>query len=270
MFGSGLVDLSHLGRHGAGLKEFSAFPEGGVDTEYLTRLPELRDLMVGTEGRTDIGFVSRLPRLDRLALVGLEEVRDYTPLLTQTALDDMWLHRCTQLTEVEHLPLSERLRGLSLVYSALRCDLAEVLARAPRLDSLNLSHCSWATDLGPLSALRLTRLYLNGLDSFTDPDSLRGQSELIQLNAEATPLRDLGPLAELSKLQYLYLNRCEAITDLSPLAPLTALRRLHLRGARPGLDLAPLAARRKLTITIQPGQYVRSREIFTGKLLEID
>ncbi|MEU0241689.1 NACHT domain-containing protein [Nocardiopsis sp. NPDC006198] len=239
------------------------------DAELLARLRALRSLRVLSARLTDIGFVSRLPQLHSLGLFGLAEVADLSPLVDQRELTDLRLGDCAQLTNLDSLPLTGRLRYLGLWRTGLTTGLDEVVARAPGLTSMSLSQCSWVTGLAPLSGLRLRELILDGLTSVSDLEPLGEQDELEWLELDDVIAEDFSPLRRLRNLRHLSLRRCERLTDLTPLSELRRLRALDLLDARSGLDLAPFAHRAGLTIRIRAGQDVRHREAFRGRVEEI-
>ncbi|MFE9246179.1 NACHT domain-containing protein [Nocardiopsis sp. NPDC006938] len=269
---SRLVDAGDLGRHSATLSRLQRLYLGsgavrGLDA--LAALPGLRDVHLSFGGvRDDLGLVARLPPLDRLNITGLDAVTDYSPLLSQDRLKDLWLYGSHRLERVDHLPLTGRMKCLSLAHSNLDCRLGDIVDRAGQVDDLSLVECSWVDDLGPLSRLDLRTLFLDGLNVVDDLGFLEGQNGLVQLNVKDTPVSCLRELEGMEKLAHLHLEGCVNITDLTPLAAATSLRTLALRDARPGLDIAPLAGLKGLTIGIRTGQEVKNREAFTGRIIE--
>jgi hypothetical protein len=61
---------------------------------------------------------------------------------------------------------------------------------------------------------------------------------------EYTSVADLGPLASLEDLEWLWIGNNEQSFDLSPLSDLPKLKEILVTAAAPGLDFAPLSGRR--------------------------
>ncbi|MFI0481524.1 hypothetical protein [Actinomadura sp. 9N215] len=233
-----------------------------ADPASLPPLPALRSLTYEIVGRSDLGFLDGLPRLDRLSLHGCEMVTDYAPVRRQTELTELALSNCPRLTSLSMLGPLGSLRGLRITGSRLGSanGLEEVCEAAPDLRDLSVGHCDWVTDLRPLTGLPLTGLYLYGCENVTDFDPISSLSELRNLNMYDTAIEDLSPVRSLANLEGLYLMDCRRLTDLRPLADLPNLEVLALEDAAPGLDLSPLAVNRKLTVRIAAGQDVRGAE----------
>ncbi|WP_431869346.1 NACHT domain-containing protein [Nocardiopsis eucommiae] len=268
--GNGPVsDISALSEDGVDIKDLYVSLAARASLDPLTRMPEIRDLGVDLDGHGDLGFISGLPKLKWLNLLNLGHVVDYSPLLSQAGIEGLWLVGCTYLDDVDQIPLSQAMDRLALAGSTLECDLAEVFFRAPNLTSVNLSGCSWVRDLRPFSDLRLKRLYLEYVDAVEDLEFLSGQSDLVQLNLQNTPVRDLSALARLGRLETLMIGGCKNLSDLSPLESLESLELLALENMGSEIDLAPLADNKDLHIWISPGQRVLNRKAFPGRILEV-
>ncbi|MDB5391487.1 MAG: inlA 2 [Planctomycetaceae bacterium] len=98
------------------------------------------------------------------------------------------------------------------------------------------------TDLNPIAAdtdwLGVSKLNFNGT-AVRDLGPLAGLMSLQWLYLNSTPVSDISPLAGLKSLRELYLN-LTAVSDLSPLAGLTTLEWLDLNSTTVS-DLSPLA-----------------------------
>jgi NACHT domain len=236
--------------------------ETGVrDFATLSRLRELKSLILGQRGLTDLAFVRTLPELSELHLRWLTDVRDLSPLKAQPALRRLGLDQCPALTDLASLPSLDELTSLSLVESELRSGLPDLVARAPKLDQLYLNQSDWVEDIAPLSALPLSRLGLWGCRGIIDFSPLAEMRGLAFLDLEDTNIGDLSPLGDLDKLEIVWLRECENVTDLTPLAALPGLRSLFITGIAPGVDLAPLAGNTRVNVYLGPGQVVRNRRM---------
>jgi hypothetical protein len=107
-------------------------------------------------------------------------------------------------------------------------------------------------DLGPLTTLHLSSLGLWGCRGITDFTPIAAMPELAFLDLENTSIRDLMPIASLSKLNILWLWHCTDVDDLAPLRSLRNLQSLFIKDVTPGIDLAPLAGNSRLTEVISP------------------
>jgi hypothetical protein len=237
-----------------------------TDLTPLRRLRKLGTLRLSSSGLRDLGFVRDLPPLHALLLANLEEVRDFTPVRSQTSLQTLALEDCPTLTGLDDLPPLDGLGVLRLTGSSLTSGLADLVGRAPNVQSLHVNHSSWVDDLSPLTGLDLTGLGLWGCRGVTDFSPLAKLPDLDFLDLEDTGIDDLGPLAGLTKLETLWLRHCVGVTDLTPLKGLSKLRALYLKDAAPGLDLAPLAGLRRLTVYIERGQDVRNGDLLGRRL----
>ncbi|MEU3017716.1 NACHT domain-containing protein [Nocardiopsis sp. NPDC007018] len=264
-----VTDIRRLPGLGSGIRSLQLSLSPQADAEPLTELPELRELSLMMNGRPDLGFVARLPRLRWLNLLSLDRVRDYSPLLSQPELDGLWILGCEHLGDVELLPLHRGLRSLSVAESNLDCRLSELFSRVPRLRTLSLNGCDWAQDLQSFSDVRLDRLHFGWTDVVDDLDFLSEQSELVQLSLPYSPVRDLNAAVNLDRLEFLNLNGCAKLSELTPLAALPSLRELSLLDVGFEIDLEPLASLNNLVVHIRPGHSVSHREAFSGRIREV-
>ncbi|TMQ91616.1 NACHT domain-containing protein, partial [Actinomadura soli] len=246
-------DFGFLGRHANSLTHLGLRADEQMpDPASLPPLPKLRGLNYELAGRSDLGFLDVLPRIERLSLHGCDSVVDYSPVRRQTELTSLRLYDCARLTGLDALGSRGTLRELGISGSRLTSGdgLEEVRQAAPNLQDLSVGACDWVTDLRPLTTLPLTALYLYGCRNVTDFEPISSLTELRVLNMYGTHIEDLDPLRHLTKLKSLYLMYCDGLTDLRPLASLTNLEELALEDAAPGLDLSPLAGNPGLTVHI--------------------
>ncbi len=232
-----------------------------VDLGFLTRLPRLQELTLGNvDFGGDVAFLDSLPRLERLTLNSMESVRDFGPVARQTGLRSLFLFGAVHLSDGAFFAAFPRLRHVSLGDADLRGGLAALVGHCPRLRSLRLYNLS-VGDLGALSGLHLTSLGLTECRRVTDLAPLAGQRDLETLVLMDSAVSDLAPLAGLPKLDGLFLNGSRRVTDLSPLATVDTLRHIDLRNTAATLDLAPLAGKPGLSVTADPGQELRNTHL---------
>ncbi|WP_306368575.1 NACHT domain-containing protein [Nocardiopsis sp. CC223A] len=263
-----LEDISALRNHG-NLDFFTAELNSSADVGVFRHLLSLKELNLGITGQESLDFIAQIPQLDRLTLRNLESIDDHSPLLSQESLTCLWLFCCPGLENVDVLPLSDSIEELCLTGSRLRCDLSEVVARAPRTRRLNIWDCQWVSSLEPLSDLHLENLVLGQFNPRVDLGPIFSHKGLRVLWMQGVWIRSLEPLVELTQLRDLYLKDCLGIESLAPLASLPSLRKLNIVDAQPGLDLSALEVNRKLTVCIREGQDVRNREALRGRITEL-
>jgi NACHT N-terminal Helical domain 1/NACHT domain len=262
-------DLSPLAACADTLEQLYLFTNTAIkDYTPLLQLPKLTVLGLHGTACEDIGFVRDLPQLNGLQLGGLTETTDFSPLRSQTSLEFLTLDECPNLRELADLPPLGAITTLTITRSSLRSGLEEIVALAPKLWALHINYSSWVNNLDPLTALPLQYLGLWGCRGITDFTSLAQFPDLTFLDLEDTNISNLTPISGLSRLETLWLRRCENITDLSPLAPLQNLRSLYIRDIGPEIDLEPLAANRQMTIYISRGQQVRNRKLVARRIRE--
>jgi NACHT domain len=232
------------------------------DVAPLFGLPALRALSIHTESlATDLGFLSRLPPLERLTVGGLERIRDFSPLAAQPDLDGLHLHECAELTDVGMLGEVGGLGDFCLTGARLGGpDMARIAAAHPRLERLALERNDWVQSLDAVAGLPLSWLRLSGCSRLTDLGPLRSCQGLTFLTLGDVPFADLEPLSELRGLASIELSGCRRGTDLAPLSGLTGLNAIRLTDAEDGLDLTPLTGLRNLTIRMYEGQRVRGAD----------
>lgn len=260
------LDLQPLIRYSNCLKNLTVQSEVEIDGLPVIRQLEKLELLTLGYQLDDIDFLHEVPQLHNLALYGLDEVTDFSPIAEQTQLLSLSLSGCRHLTDLESLPPLGRLHQLHLISSRLTCGLPDLVAAAPGLRNLNLQYSDWVDSLISLSSLHLEHLTLWGCGNVRDLSPIANQRRIRYLDLEETKVSDLGPLSALEKLDTLWLRGCSEVRDVSPLKNLPLLRQVHIAGAAPGIDLAPLSGNRRLVISINPGQEVLNREMLGGRL----
>lgn len=211
---------------------------------HALRVPMTLALAGTAESRT----ARKLRRTPELALLGWLQEGNRIPIdlsvLRGFELRSLLVFEATELLGVEVL---EQLELESLRLSAVDAyDLSKL--RLPNLKHLWLEAFELAPTTGTrfaptaLTGLRTLRLYSNPF--MLDLAACARMPELRVLIARTAKLtRDLGPLAELTKLRELHLSY-SPVTDLSPLPD--SLEDLSLDSAKQLVDIAPLARLKKL------------------------
>lgn len=229
------------------------------DLSPLLALPNLRQFTV-YQGQfvRDLSFLTRLPRLNFLALPGLEEVDDFTPLASQPALTRLALYDCKRFNDIEVLRPLTSLWQLSLGGAALQADSVNAIVRTwPRLKFFELMDADYLISLDAVTALPLEELAISMCSQLTNIAPLARLRGLKWLYMVGTPFTDLQPIAGLEKLRLLSLGNCEQAIDLAPVANLHNLRQLLLYDISEDTDLTPLQKMRNLTVYMYEGQRVQ-------------
>ncbi len=139
-----LVTLPRLSR----LVLFAPFMPGSE--QYLSRMTNLRDLVIKNEQLSDISFLSDLTGLEELALYSCRQVRDITPLAGLTNLTKLRLP-ANSIEDVSPLAALTSLHSLSLSHNPVR-DISP-LAGLKNLEFLSLVGTK-VTDLSPVSGVK--------------------------------------------------------------------------------------------------------------------
>lgn len=122
----------------------------------------------------------------------------------------------------------------------------EVLARLRQLETLILN--GRLRDLAFLASFgRLRTLYL-GRTRLATLDGIEACAALAELTLETTGAKDLAPLAALTELQSLELDRNPRIVSLEPLLALKRLRQLRIRASTVEGELPSLRALESLRV----------------------
>ena len=193
--------------------------------EHLTALEEL---VVGEIEQTgDISFLAPLKSLRKLEVRGSAWLTDISVLASLTELRDLDLSNCYNLRDLRPLESLTKLWRLNLeVCSRLR-DLRP-LAGLANLRSLNLEHCHSLKNIEPLAHIRaLECLSLGECRRINDVSALAGAENLRELDLSGTRVKDLSPIAGLTKLDHLNLTSCPAPQDRKALAKV--LKGNHLK-----------------------------------------
>ena len=260
--GNQVVDITPLANL-TELETLSLSSNEVVDITPLAQLTQLTTLNLYCNQVTDITPLANLTELQELSLSS-NEVVDITPLAQLTQLTTLNLY-CNQVTDITPLAQLTRLRKLELEDNPIRdvTPLYKLRERNPNLslrspmplpepdlipDGRLAEMVRLQLGLGAISPL--TRETLQGLTELrvyrqvTGLTGLQHATQLEELYLSGSGVRDITPLANLTKLKKLDLKRNQVVS-LTPLATLIELEELYLSDneisdIRPLVNLAKL------------------------------
>lgn len=151
--------------------------------------------------------------------------------------------------ELAELPYLEKIISFQQIDPNVLSDLA-LLSYLTNLEAVHIKNrhqpCLQVVDVSPLSNLNeLKVLTLYGFHNLSSISDMGMNLTYLDLTG-AINLKDLTPLAKLTKLECLKLHSCYRITDISPLADLANLTSLELFGCQ-FTDLSPIENLTSLT-----------------------
>ena len=263
-------------------------PERRIDLSVLTRMPQLRELVLNGVALSSMEFVRSLPALTRLIAYNYPNVaaiQDYAPLRSALALEELVLEGhglsnipdLAPLTRLRYLrlgnnpivdasPLSSLTGLLALNLYGTRVSSLQFLEPLVQLQTLDLSSPAIPvlrpdqfSSLRPLVHMQDLNLSGQPIQRASDlVPYLRGMTVLRSLALEYCPLQDGTGLGELTQLATLALSRT-SLTSLDFLVSLTNLTTLSLGGSIEGPTLpaeawAKVAALPNLTALNLTGQ----------------
>lgn len=201
---------------GVGLRVYG-FGRGPYPTlDFLEHFPELEYLEIECYDLQDISGLRFLrPDLKRLAFGQTRKRFSLAPLERFTRLERLWLYGHAK--DIDVIGQLKRLRRLSL--RGITLPNLRVLRALDRLEIFELK-LGGTRDLGELPNIGRLRYF----EAFL----VRG-------------LSDVGPIAELPSLEYLFLQAQKQVTSLPSFARSRKLRRVHFQTMKGLRDLAPLA-----------------------------
>jgi len=144
----------------------------------------------------------------------------------------------------ENLSFIKRLSKLKSIYLGKCTLLVDIdgIENLRNLRDINFYHCESLTNIAPIGGLnKLTHLSMFGSSSLIDISPLRNLEELKELCIAHSKVFDLGPLKDLSKLNFLSLWGCRELRSLAPLAHLSSLKKLDLAECSEVTDIGPLS-----------------------------
>ena len=235
--------------------------------EPLTELRKLRVLQVSCANR--IRNLRPLGRIESLAMLSrcVDPVEDVSigPLSGLKNLKRLLIGQCSWKNELEPLAGLVNLEHL-VIQDASNVSSLEPLSTLVNLRELDVHNARPGISLAPLADLkRLERLAVSstvtGLDAVSGLQNLtcleRGGCQdlaplstakrLKELTVSCPNATDLRPLSGLKNLTKLYLHRCPKLRDITALAELTDLTYLNLECNSRIEDLTPLSDRTRLT-----------------------
>ncbi|MGH3624457.1 MAG: NACHT domain-containing protein [Sciscionella sp.] len=221
--GKPLTDLSPLREH-QGLTDVwlqGYGVAGGFD--ILGELPNVDNILLRiAENVQSIDFLSSVPNLRTLRLIGMDSVVDLNPIRTLTKLAHLELVGCT----VDPVPIvlqCQELTGLGLLDGSLRGGLGSIESILPQLTVLIVTDGPVGNP-APLVSLRQARLLaLNGTD-----------------------ITDLRPIAKLPQLRDLSIYGCKPELDISPLIELPQRARIQLQRRQEVRGLEAIRGRHRI------------------------
>jgi Leucine-rich repeat (LRR) protein len=228
---------------------------------FLSQLPALRSLRLGTRTAIDAASLPPLPRLEHLDLSGVDGcaigLASPAALARFPALRSLSL-RTTDVADVAWLSALRALTSVELGATQV-ADLAP-LAALTALERLDVASCPVGDVRALVSLAALRRLDITYVDA-ADTAVIAGLAALTELTWDGYPRADLLALAPLRRLRvlragqsslaaldgvdrFVHLEHLEIggsqVTSLAPLSPVTKLRTLF--AGAPGLeDVSPLA-----------------------------
>lgn len=218
--------------------------------DYVRVKPKIENLyLINCRNITDISPLASLSHLSVLSMDWCNKVEDISPLTNLRSLKQLNLHRCDSVVDLTPLTKIDSLRVLHLPPTTTDEKLAQLLTHLPQLEKLVLKDCHQVTEVSSVAGLtNLMHLEINYGPELVDITPLAGLTRLKVLDLKNTQVEDLGPLAKLSSLEWLYLSNSKQVNDISPLRNLTNLRILSLDGCKGVRDITPLSKLTKLTI----------------------
>lgn len=220
---------------------------GAGGLEHLARHADLRFVQLRAERQQlDLGVFTALPNLTILHLLGLAADQDLTALTGLTQLTTLGVDAALVAGE-----LLTNLPALTDLHISSQASWnVDILTPLPRLKRLALTRV--AEPAGGVRQLAgslrqmgdLTALHLWGCRWVADLEALTQLTSLQHIDIDDTSVADLTPLAELSRLQSLYIGNTDHVLDLTPLGNLPELVDLWIMDPAPGIDLTPLRGKR--------------------------
>jgi hypothetical protein len=206
------------------------------DLEPLQGLPRLRRLTIRrTQTLTDLNALRNLPGLERLDVHGCPELREVGGSLSSLKkLRVLSFTGCPVLRSLEGLHDLPELGSLS-VSGSNELETTSGLSGLPELAELQIVTCSYLKNLDGLARLgKLANVSLIDCPGLSNVDGLRG-GPVRKLFLSSSWVADFEGLRGLSELEVLTLENCPALKDLGVIAESTRLRWLML-GNDPKLE----------------------------------
>ena len=212
-------------------------------TEFVHNNPGIQALRIDRCSQiTDISPLADLKSLSVLSMTWCTGVSDISPLSNLKGLKLLYLHKCDSLRDLTPLKSLRLLVVLSLPPTTTNGQLADVIPRLPRLETLSINSCYQVTDVSPVANLKdLTRLSMDHAHKLVDISPLAELTGLQMLHLTYTQVQDLTPVGGLSDLNRLWLWGNRRVLDISPLENLTNLTLLGLNGCKGVYDISPLS-----------------------------
>ncbi|CAN1751419.1 Disease resistance protein L6 [Linum perenne] len=217
----------------------------------LSALANLRELDIsGCTGLTGVMVIPRLELLTELNMSGcssVEELPDFSGLRNMvrlniseklpislanlTKLQELSIHKCTQLAEVTSLERLEDLRSLSMTDCTSITKFPD-LSALTNLRKLDISGCIGLTEVLVIPRLEsLTELNMSGCRSVEELPDLSGLGRMIRLDIrECNQLKEVTGIESWEQLEYLFMTNCTSIKKLPDLSGCKKLGKLDISG----------------------------------------
>lgn len=215
------------------------------DLEGIENFPNLLYLSLEYRSLEDISALKQFPNLLGLTLIDCIDLMDYSPLMSLTNLEELYI-QSKQLKTLDFITVMPNLTYLRIEDSQVNS--LEVLNNCPNLTTVYFEGNYYIDDYSPIGNLselqdltllvtdmedtmpsfeNLTKLTWLTVSKLEELDSLTGAVNLTTLYLDDCFAQDLTPLADLPQLTYLSLVDCSFYTApyLEPLKnlPITYL-----------------------------------------------
>lgn len=266
---------------------------GCVATDLKVALKEMSQLealsIAGMEDVSELSVLPGLPRLERLCLRSLTNLRsltgverfpairrlhifccgrltDVSAIKSLNSLDCLEINDCASLRDLGELGRLEKLEWISIV--ELPVQALDALVGLPALTTLKISECGQLEDVSALSSvpnLRYAEL------SVPHGKLWKAMSAgLSVLHFRSTGLSNVDELRSHTELRELDLSGSEPFTDLRPVSDLTKLRTLAIDSCQGVRDLVPTGTLSGLQKLVVGNPYQRVDTKALGQLVNLE
>ncbi|CAB95333.1 leucine-rich repeat protein (LRRP), putative [Trypanosoma brucei brucei TREU927] len=250
----------------------------GIET--LGKLPKVRILSMKEcyMGDSDAQQCSILGNSKSLVKLNLERSMGFISvkaLSNIATLEELVLDSVCGIYDVLSFSCLPRLRVLNLKYTDINDDVTKNISESKSLQSLNLSHCKWVTDISVLSSLStLEELNVNFCNGIRKGWESLGKLPLLRvaiLSDTNITAKDIACLSSCKKLVKLQFFRCEKLSDVTVVYEIQSLEELIVRKYSDGLKglnaLGTLSRLRFLHLRNARGSDISVESIGTSKSL---
>ncbi|AAQ15567.1 leucine-rich repeat protein (LRRP), putative [Trypanosoma brucei brucei TREU927] len=190
-------------------------------------------------------------------------------------LEELVLGHARKVCCIPSFSCLPRLRVLNLKYTDFNDDVTKNISESKSLQSLNLSHCKWVTDISVLSSLlALEELNVNCCNGIRKGWESLGKLPLLRvaiLSDTNITAKDIACLSSCKTLVKLKFFRCEKLSDVTVVYEIQSLEELIVRSCSDGLKglnaLGTLPRLRFLLLRNVRGSDISVESIGTSKSL---